>query len=119
MERLPEASVDLVFADPPYNLQLDGELHRPNNSRVDGVDDAWDQFADFAELRPLHPAPGSTAARRVLKPDGALWVIGSYHNIFRVGAQLQDLGLLDPQRRGLAQDQPDAEFPRPALHQRA
>jgi modification methylase len=91
MMRLPEASVDLVFADPPYNLQLGGELLRPNNSRVDGVDDAWDKFADFSEYDRF-TRDWLAAARRLLKPDGGLWVIGSYHNIYRVGAILQDLG---------------------------
>jgi modification methylase len=91
MRRLPEASVDLVFADPPYNLQLSGELRRPNNSKVDGVDDAWDKFTDFAEYDRF-TRDWLAAARRLLKPDGALWVIGSYHNIYRVGAILQDLG---------------------------
>src|SRR4051812_21270438 len=81
MERLPEASVDLVFADPPYNLQLAGALHRPNNTRVDGVDNEWDKFADFAEYDEFTRG-WLAAARRLLKPDGALWVIGSYHNIF-------------------------------------
>ncbi|MGH7125456.1 MAG: site-specific DNA-methyltransferase [Stellaceae bacterium] len=91
MARLPEASVDLVFADPPYNLQLGGELLRPNNTRVDGVDDAWDKFAGFADYDRF-TRDWLAAARRLLKPDGALWVIGSYHNIYRVGAILQDLG---------------------------
>jgi len=91
MNALPEASVDLVFADPPYNLQLEGTLHRPNNTKVDGVDAAWDRFDSFAEYDRFTVA-WLTAARRILKPDGALWVIGSYHNIFRVGAVLQDLG---------------------------
>jgi len=91
MNALPEASVDLVFADPPYNLQLKGELHRPDNSRVDAVDDEWDRFAGF-EAYDMFTRAWLAAARRVLKPDGALWVIGSYHNIFRVGAALQDLG---------------------------
>jgi modification methylase len=91
MAALPEASVDLVFADPPYNLQLSGELHRPDNSRVDGVDEDWDKFADFAEYDRFTHA-WLAAARRLLKPSGALWVIGSYHNIFRIGAALQDLG---------------------------
>ena len=81
----------MVFADPPYNLQLKGELHRPNNSRVDGVEDAWDQIGDFAAYDRFTRA-WLAAARRALKPDGTLWVIGSYHNIFRVGAVLQDLG---------------------------
>jgi modification methylase len=91
MEKLPPACVDLVFADPPYNLQLSGELHRPNQSRVDGVDEDWDRFADFASYDGLTRA-WLLACRRVLKPTGALWVIGSYHNIFRVGAVLQDIG---------------------------
>ncbi len=91
MEKLPPGSVDLVFADPPYNLQLSGELTRPNQSRVDGVDDDWDRFADFATYDAFTRA-WLMACRRVLKPTGALWVIGSYHNIFRVGAALQDIG---------------------------
>jgi modification methylase len=91
MNGLTEGSVDLVFADPPYNLQLAGDLLRPNNSRVDGVDDAWDKFADFATYDAF-TRDWLAAARRLLKPDGALWVIGSYHNIYRVGAILQDLG---------------------------
>ncbi len=91
MAKLPASSIDVVFADPPYNLQLSGELHRPNNSRVDGVDEGWDRFADFAAYDTFTRA-WLGAARRVLKDDGTLWVIGSYHNIFRVGATLQDLG---------------------------
>ncbi len=91
MEALPPGSVDLVFADPPYNLQLEGALTRPDQSRVDAVDDAWDRFASFADYDAFTRA-WLRAARRLLKPDGALWVIGSYHNIFRVGAALQDLG---------------------------
>jgi modification methylase len=88
---LPSGSVDMLFADPPYNLQLAGELHRPNNSRVDGVEAAWDKFDDFAAYDSFTRA-WLMAARRVLKPDGTLWVIGSYHNIYRVGSLLQDLG---------------------------
>lgn len=91
MAAMLDASVDLVFADPPYNLQLGGELHRPNNSRVAGVDNDWDRFKDFASYDAFTNA-WLTQARRVLKPKGGLWVIGSYHNIFRVGAILQDLG---------------------------
>jgi len=91
MAALPARSVDVVFADPPYNLQLEGELFRPNNSRVDGVDDAWDQFESFAAYDEFSRA-WLTAAHRVLKDDGTLWVIGSYHNIFRIGTILQDLG---------------------------
>lgn len=88
---LPAKSVDLVFADPPYNLQLEGALQRPDQSMVDAVDDDWDKFASFAEYDNFTRA-WLTECRRVLKPDGTLWVIGSYHNIFRVGAILQDLG---------------------------
>jgi len=91
MRTLPEACVDLVFADPPYNLQLKNELRRPDNSKVDAVDDNWDQFASFAEYDRF-TRDWLSAAKRVLKDSGALWVIGSYHNIFRVGAALQDLG---------------------------
>ena len=92
MKKLPDASVDLVFADPPYNLQLgQGDLTRPDNSRVDGVDDEWDKFANFAEYDKFTRA-WLKEARRILKPDGAIWVIGSYHNIFRVGAAVQDEG---------------------------
>src|SRR5215813_6978914 len=81
MNALPEASVDLIFADPPYNMQLGGELHRPDNSRVDGVDDAWDKFDDFAAYDKFS-RDWLKAARRILKDNGSLWVIGSYHNIF-------------------------------------
>jgi modification methylase len=91
MRELPEASVDLIFADPPYNLQLRGTLHRPDNSLVDAVDDEWDRFASFAAYDDFTRA-WLAAARRVLKPDGAIWVIGAYHNIYRVGACLQDAG---------------------------
>jgi len=91
MNALPEAIADLVFADPPYNLQLANELRRPDNSVVDAVDDGWDRFDSFAEYDRF-TREWLTAARRALKPNGALWVIGSYHNIFRVGAILQDLG---------------------------
>ena len=91
MRSLPDACVDLIFADPPYNLQLRGDLHRPDNSKVDAVDDEWDRFASFAAYDAFSRA-WLAEARRVLKPDGAIWVIGSYHNIFRVGAQLQDAG---------------------------
>ncbi len=91
LRKLPEQSIDLVFADPPYNLQLANELYRPNNSRVDGVDDDWDKFASF-ESYDRFTRDWLAECRRVLKPDGSLWVIGSYHNIFRVGTALQDLG---------------------------
>jgi len=88
---LPKGSVDLVFADPPYNLQLGGGLTRPDHSTVDGVDDAWDQFEDFKAYDDFCRA-WLKECRRILKPDGAIWVIGSYHNVFRLGAILQDLG---------------------------
>ena len=91
LAKLPDASVDLVFADPPYNLQLERELLRPNNTVVDGVDDAWDKFSSFADYDGFSRA-WLGECRRVLRPDGAIWVIGSYHNIFRLGVALQDLG---------------------------
>lgn len=91
LKKIPSGSVDLVFADPPYNLQLDRELLRPNNTRVDGVDDHWDKFDSFANYDEFCRA-WLGECRRVLMPDGALWVIGSYHNVFRLGVALQDLG---------------------------
>jgi modification methylase len=91
MSKLPAGSVDLVFADPPYNLQLQGSLKRPDESRVDAVDDDWDKFSSFAAYDDFTRA-WLLACRRVMKPSATLWVIGSYHNIFRVGAVLQDLG---------------------------
>ncbi|WP_068108589.1 site-specific DNA-methyltransferase [Tropicimonas marinistellae] len=91
MRKLPDASVDLIFADPPYNLQLKGTLHRPDNSMVDAVDDAWDSFSSFAAYDGFTES-WLKEARRLLKPNGAIWVIGSYHNIFRVGAKMQDAG---------------------------
>ncbi|WP_421702172.1 site-specific DNA-methyltransferase [Aliiroseovarius sp.] len=91
MNSLPENSVDLIFADPPYNLQLKGELHRPDNSKVDAVDNDWDQFDSFRVYDEFTRA-WLKAARRILKPNGAIWVIGSYHNVFRMGAELQNQG---------------------------
>ncbi|PJF35368.1 MAG: DNA methyltransferase [Candidatus Thermofonsia Clade 1 bacterium] len=91
LARLPERSVDLIFADPPYNLQLQRTLLRPNATEVDAVDDAWDRFDDFAAYDQF-TREWLSAARRVLKDTGTLWVIGSYHNIYRVGSILQDLG---------------------------
>ncbi|MFM2278220.1 MAG: hypothetical protein RLZZ444_451 [Pseudomonadota bacterium] len=90
LEALPDKSVDVIFADPPYNLQLGGALHRPDQSLVDACDDEWDQFASF-EAYDAFTRAWLLACRRVLKPHGTIWVIGSYHNIFRVGATLQDL----------------------------
>ncbi|MGB6662132.1 MAG: site-specific DNA-methyltransferase [Xanthobacteraceae bacterium] len=91
MTKLPAASVDLVFADPPYNLQLQGDLKRPDDSRVDAVDDDWDKFSSFSVYDDFTRA-WLIACRRLMKPSATLWVIGSYHNIFRVGSILQDLG---------------------------
>lgn len=91
MRSLPDASVDLVFADPPYNLQLKDGLTRPDQSRVDGVDAEWDRFASF-EAYDNFTRAWLTEVKRLLKKDGALWVIGSYHNIYRLGAAVQDLG---------------------------
>jgi len=91
MRSLPKGSIDMIFADPPYNLQLGGDLHRPNNSLVDAVDDAWDQFDDLKAYDDF-TRQWLGAARDLLTDDGTLWVIGSYHNIFRVGSILQDLG---------------------------
>jgi len=91
MAALPDASIDLIFADPPYNLQLGGDLFRPEGGRVDAVDDDWDKFDSNAAYDRFTKA-WLREARRILKPNGTLWVIGSYHNIFRVGAALQDEG---------------------------
>src|SRR6202035_359369 len=90
LSKLPGETVDLVFADPPYNLQLQGDLKRPDDSRVDAVDDDWDKFASFSAYDDFTRA-WLMACRRVMKPNATLWVIGSYHNIFRVGSILQDL----------------------------
>jgi modification methylase len=91
MSRLPAACIDMIFADPPYNLQLGGDLFRPEGGRVDAVDDDWDKFDTFASYDTFTRG-WLKEARRILKPNGTLWVIGSYHNIFRVGAALQDEG---------------------------
>lgn len=91
LQKLPAESVDLIFADPPYNLQLQGELLRPNLSRVQGVDEDWDKFETLNAYDEF-TIDWLSACRRVLKPTGTLWVIGSYHNIYRVGSILQDLG---------------------------
>lgn len=88
---LPEKSVDLIFADPPYNLQLGGDLWRPNMTMVDAVDDEWDRFSDF-EAYDRYTEQWLSACRRVLKDTGTIWVIGSYHNIYRVGKIMMDLG---------------------------
>ncbi len=91
LKSLPENSVDLIFADPPYNLQLSKELYRPNMTKVDAVDDGWDKFSDFKEYDAF-TCDWLSASQRVLKETGTIWVIGTYHNIFRVGSIMQDLG---------------------------
>ncbi len=91
MRRMPSECVDLVFADPPYNLQLQNELWRPNQTKVDAVNDKWDQFGGFSEYDSF-TSSWLSECRRVLKGDGTIWVIGSYHNIFRVGRIMMDLG---------------------------
>ncbi len=91
MRKIQNESVDMIFADPPYNLQLNGDLHRPNNTLVDAVDDHWDQFESLKAYDKF-TKEWLSAARDTLKPDGSIWVIGSYHNIFRLGAILQDMG---------------------------
>jgi modification methylase len=91
MRSLPAASIDMIFADPPYNLQLGGDLFRPEGGRVDAVDNDWDQFDSYGAYDAFC-REWLAEARRILKPDGTLWVIGSYHNIFRVGALMQDQG---------------------------
>ena len=91
MEAMPAGIADVIFADPPYFLQLGADLRRPDNSHVDGVDDEWDKFRDAADYADF-TRRWLTAARHALKDDGTLWVIGTYHNIYRVGAILQDLG---------------------------
>ncbi len=116
--RLPAASVDLIFADPPYNLQLNNELYRPNNSLVDAVDDDWDKFGSFAAYDEFTRA-WLAACRRVLKPDRQ--PLGDRQLSQHLPRRHHPPGsrLLGPQRRDLAQDQPHAELPRPPLHQRA
>ena len=91
MDSFPESSVDLIFADPPYNMQIPGNLWRPDFSKVVAVDDEWDKFKDFQAYDHFTSA-WIRSARRLLKPTGALWVIGTYHNIYRVGKILQDEG---------------------------
>jgi DNA modification methylase len=91
LKQIPDNSVDLIFADPPYNLQLQGELWRPNQTKVDAVNDKWDKFESFEEYDNFCEE-WLTECRRVLKENGTIWVIGSYHNIFRIGKIMQDLG---------------------------
>ena len=89
MKTLPSESVDLIFADPPYNLQLGGDLHRPDNTKVQAVDEDWDKFQCF-EHYDSFCSKWLKESRRILKPNGAIWVIGSYHNIYRLGVILQN-----------------------------
>jgi site-specific DNA-methyltransferase (adenine-specific) len=91
LQTLPEKSIDLIFADPPYNLQLQNTLVRPNQTQVDAVDDAWDKFASFQEYDNFTRS-WLAGCRRVLRDEGTIWVIGSYHNIFRVGSIMMDMG---------------------------
>jgi len=91
LNKIPDNSVDLIFADPPYNLQLNGDLYRPDLSKVDAVDDEWDKFDSFGEYDQF-TNQWLAECHRVLKPTGSIWVIGSYHNIFRVGTALQNIG---------------------------
>ena len=91
LKSLPDNSIDVIFADPPYNLQLENELSRPDSSKVDAVNDKWDQFDSFKAYDDFS-RKWLTEAQRILKPNGTIWVIGSYHNIFRIGYILQDLG---------------------------
>ena len=91
LSKLPENSIDLIFADPPYNLQLKGELHRPNRTKVNAVNDYWDKFNSFSDYDNF-TFSWIKECKRVLKKNGAIWIIGSYHNIFRVGYIMQNLG---------------------------
>lgn len=91
MNDLPKSSIDLIFADPPYNMQIKGNLLRPDFSKVEGVDDEWDKFANYQAYDEFTTS-WLKAAHRLLKPTGAIWVIGTYHNIYRVGKSLQDIG---------------------------
>ncbi|MDR2747383.1 MAG: site-specific DNA-methyltransferase [Treponema sp.] len=91
LKKIPCNSIDLIFADPPYNMQLKNPLYRPNNTKVNGVDDHWDKFNSFTEYDSFCTA-WLAECRRILKETGSIWVIGSYHNIFRIGTIMLDLG---------------------------
>jgi site-specific DNA-methyltransferase (adenine-specific)/modification methylase len=91
MKEIPDNSIDLIFADPPYNLQLENELYRPNQTRVNGVNEKWDKFKSFNEYDDF-TIKWLKECKRILKNDGTIWVIGTYHNIFRIGKIMQDLG---------------------------
>lgn len=114
LKTLPDKSVDLIFADPPYNLQLKGDLWRPNNTKVSAVNDDWDKYDSFATYDDF-TTKWLTECRRVLKDNGTIWVIGSYHNIFRVGKNRPRPRLLDFKRHSLGQDKPHAELQRHTL----
>ncbi len=118
MLALPEGSVDLIFADPPYNLQLRGDLHRPDNSKVDAVDDHWDQFGSFAAYDRF-TRDWLAAARRLLKPQRRDLGDRQLSQHLPRGRRVAEPGLLAAERRGVAQVEPDAEFPRQAPDQRA
>ena len=92
LKNIPSESFDLIFADPPYNLQLKKELNRPDSSKVNAVNDEWDKFESFKSYDEF-TLNWLSECKRILKKDGTIWVIGSYHNIFRVGCKIQDLGL--------------------------
>ena len=91
MKQIPDNSIDLIFADPPYNLQLENDLYRPNETRVNGVSEQWDKFKSFKDYDDF-TFKWLNECKRILKKSGTIWVIGSYHNIFRVGKIMQDLG---------------------------
>ena len=91
LKKIPDKSFDLIFADPPYNMQIDKTLRRPDDSKVNGVNDKWDQFESFKKYDEFTVA-WLKECRRILKKNGAIWVIGSYHNIFRLGSAIQNLG---------------------------
>ena len=91
LKKIPRETFNLIFADPPYNLQLKSELTRPDRSKVSAVNDKWDQFENFKKYDDF-TYEWLSECKRILKKDGAIWVIGSYHNIFRVGTAIQNLG---------------------------
>ena len=91
LKKIPDSSIDLIFADPPYNMQLENSLYRPNNTKVDGVSDEWDKFDSFSDYD-IFSSAWLKECRRILKNTGTIWVIGSYHNIFRIGNIMLNLG---------------------------
>ena len=90
LKKINDQSVDMVFSDPPYNLQLSKTLYRPDATKVSGVNDEWDKFNNFEDYD-IFTRTWLSEVKRILKPDGCLWVIGSYHNIYRIGYILQNL----------------------------